>query len=216
MGHLFPGSFGSATVGFKRNGERLGYVGSMSAPFVLFVILLLGTGLMRLVEMAVSMRRMAARREAVVAEPALFPAMAGLHTALVVLPLLEVWWLQRPFLPWLGATSLVLLLLATALRIWTLSTLGRVWNVRVLPPPPDGVVTTGPYRFIRHPNYLCVILELLALPLLHTAVLSAALLTVWNAAVLAVRIRTEERALMQLPAWRAAFERRARLIPGLF
>jgi methyltransferase len=188
----------------------------MSAPLVLFVFLLLATGLMRLVELVVSLRRMAARSDAVVAEPALFPAMAGLHVALVALPLLEVWWLQRPFLPWLGAGALSVLGLATVLRVWTLSTLGRVWNVRVLPPPPDAVVTAGPYRFIRHPNYLCVVLEILALPLLHTAVLSAILLTVWNAAVLAVRIRTEERALMQLPAWRAAFSERARFVPGLF
>jgi methyltransferase len=184
--------------------------------FALFVLLLLATGAMRLVELMVSRRRIQSRRDALVAEPALFPAMAGLHAALVALPLLEVWLWQRPYVPGLGAVALGVLGLATGLRIWTLSTLGRVWNVRVLPPPPDGVVTAGPYRFIRHPNYLCVILEILALPLLHTAVISAVVLTVWNAAVLAVRIRTEERALMQLPAWRTAFAEKSRFVPGLF
>lgn len=188
----------------------------MSWPWLLFVALILGTGAMRLVELAVSLRRMAHRPDHVVPEPALFPAMAGLHAALVILPIAEVWWLDRPFLPWLMALSLGLLLFATALRVWTLSTLGRVWNVRVLPPAADQVVTGGPYRFLRHPNYLCVILEILALPLLHTAVLSALVLSLWNAAVLAVRIPTEERALMQLPAYREAFSQKARLIPGLF
>lgn len=188
----------------------------MTAPLALFVSLLLATGLMRLVELAISMRRVAARREAVIDEPALFPAMAMLHTGLVALPLLEVWLLHRPFIPWLAAASLSVLLLATGLRIWTLSTIGRVWNVRVLPPPPDAVVTGGPYRFVRHPNYLCVILEILALPLVHTAVIASFVLTVGNALVLAVRIRTEERALMQLPAWREAFSSLARFVPGLF
>ena len=78
------------------------------------------------------------------------------------------------------------------------------------------VVTHGPYSFIRHPNYLCVILELAALPLLHSAWLSALVLTAWNAGVLFVRIRTEEAMLMQIPRWRDAFSRRARLIPGVF
>lgn len=184
-----------------------------SLPFALFAALLLGTGGMRLVELAVSRARAAARPEAVVPEPALFPAMALLHTALVVAPLAEVVILGRPFVPWLGGLAIAGLLAATALRIWTLSTLGRVWNVRVLPPPPDAVVTAGPYRWIRHPNYLCVILEIAALPLVHGAWASAAALTLANAAVLAVRIPTEERALGALPAWRAAFADKPRFVP---
>ncbi|MEQ1508667.1 MAG: isoprenylcysteine carboxylmethyltransferase family protein, partial [Myxococcota bacterium] len=178
----------------------------MTVPFVGFAVALGATGVMRLVELAVSVRRSRARPDAVVAEGALFPAMAALHAGLVVAPLVEVVALDRPFVPWLFAVAVAVLAVATALRIWTLATLGRVWNVRVVPPPPDAVVTTGPYRYIRHPNYLCVILEIAALPLLHDAWLSAIGLTLWNAAVLAVRIPTEERALSALPAWRAAFQ----------
>lgn len=185
----------------------------MSVPFALFVAALLATGVMRLVELAVSRARIAARPGVVVAEPALFPAMAGLHAALVIAPIVEVVAFDRPFVPASFALAVTALVAATALRVWTLSTLGRVWNVRVIPPPPDAVVTTGPYRWIRHPNYLCVILEIAALPLLHAAWGSALLLTAWNAAVLAVRIPTEERALAELPAWRAAFADKARFVP---
>ena len=183
--------------------------------FALFVGLLLATGLMRLVELAVSVRRMRARPDAVVAEPRLFPFMALLHAALVGLPILEVVTLERPFSwAWAGP-AFVLLGLATALRIWTLRTIGGAWNVRVVAPPSGGIATGGPYRWIRHPNYLCVILEIAALPLVHGAWIAAIALSVWNAAVLAVRIPTEEATLRTIPAWKEAFEGRARLVPGL-
>lgn len=188
----------------------------MTPAFLLFVFLLCATAAMRLGEVVVSRRRIVARPDVVVSEPALFPAMVGLHTGLVVLPLAEVLLLHRPFVPAVGFPALAVLVVATVLRVWTLSTLGRVWNVRVLPPPPDAVVTGGPYRWIRHPNYLCVILEIAALPLVHTAWIAALVLTLWNAAVLVVRIRTEESVLMQLPAWREAFADRPRFLPFLF
>lgn len=184
--------------------------------FAVFVGLLVATGLLRVGEVLVSWRRQAARAEAVVAEGALFPAMALLHGALIALPLVEVVVLHRPFLGWLAAGSVATLSLATALRVWTLSTLGRAWNVRVVRPEEQQVVTSGPYRFVRHPNYLCVVLEIAALPLFHTAVLSAVVLSAWNAAVLVVRIRNEEAVLSRLPAWREAFAGRARLVPFLF
>lgn len=185
-------------------------------PFLVFAALLVATGLLRVGEVVVSWRRQAARSEAVVAEGPLFPAMALLHGALIALPLVEVVALERPFVPWLAALSGGLLVVATVLRVWTLSTLGRAWNVRVVRPEEQQVVTAGPYRWIRHPNYLCVVLEIAALPLFHTAVLSAVALTLWNAAVLAVRIRNEEAVLSRIPAWRDAFTGRARLFPGLF
>jgi methyltransferase len=186
----------------------------VTAAFALTATLLSLTGAMRLVELAVSVRRWKSRPDALVAEPALFPAMAGLHAALVALPLLEIVLFDRPFLPPLAAACGMLLAAATALRVWTLRTLGRSWNVRVV--VPDRVVTDGPYAFIRHPNYLVVVIELIALPLFHTAWMSAVALGLWNGLVLMRRIATEERALAELPAWRAAFADKARLIPGVF
>lgn len=188
----------------------------MSAPLLAFVVVLAATGLMRLGELAVSVRRMRADPSAVVAEPWLFPLMALLHTGFIVGPLAEVALLSRPFVPWLAGGAGLVLLAATGLRVWTLRTLGRAWNVRVVRPPADAIVTAGPYRWVRHPNYLVVILEIGTLPLLHTAWLSAIALSLLNGFVLYHRIRTEERMLATIPAWRAAMEGRARLLPGIF
>jgi methyltransferase len=188
----------------------------MSTAFLVFAALLLGTGAMRLGELVVSVRRMRQRPDAVVSEPALFPLMAALHTGLVIAPLAEVWFLQRPFVPIAAAISVALLLAATVLRVWTLSTIGIAWNVRVVAPEDDTVVTSGPYAWIRHPNYVAVILEIVALPLFHGAWLSAIGLTALNALVLFFRIRTEEAVLLQVPAWREAMADRPRFIPGVF
>lgn len=185
-------------------------------PGLALLIGVLGlTALVRLGEVVVSRRRMQSRPEAVVREPALFPAMVVLHVGLLTLPLAEVVLLERPFVPAFAAGAGAVLLLALALRIWTLRTLGRAWNVRVVTPDADAVVTTGPYAWIRHPNYLVVILEIAALPLLHTAWITALALSLLNALVLTRRIQTEEAALATLPAWRDAFADKERLIPGL-
>jgi methyltransferase len=142
--------------------------------------------------------------------------MVALHTAVILLPPIEVLTLNRPFLPALATAAVALLALATALRIWTLRTLGKGWSVRVVPPDPNGIVTHGPYRYIRHPNYLAVLLEVFALPLFHTAWISCLVLSLLNAWILGKRIRTEEQVLSTLPAWRTTMADRARLLPGLF
>jgi len=183
--------------------------------FAVFVALLLGTGLMRLAELGVSLRRMRARPDAVVSEPWMFPLMAVLHTGLVFLPIIEVLSLHRPAYIGIFWSCIAVLLAASGLRIWTLSTIGTSWNVRVVSPPSGGIATTGPYAWIRHPNYLVVILEIAALPMVHGAWLSAVLLTALNGFVLFHRIRTEEAVLEKNPVWVEAFESKARLIPGV-
>lgn len=178
---------------------------------VAFGLVLALVGLLRLVELAVSARR--ARGRPVVVEPGAWVAMVLLHVASVTAPVLEVVLLDRPLVPWLTAAALVVLALATGLRVWALGTLGKAWNVRVVVPDEQAVVTTGPYAWIRHPNYLVVILELAALPLLHGAWLSSLVLSAWNGLVLARRIPTEEAALARSPAWRAAMADRPRFVP---
>jgi methyltransferase len=171
---------------------------------------------MRLGEVVVSVRRMRARPDAVVAEPRLFPAMVALHTAFIALPLAEVLLLSRAFSPWLAGSALAVFAFACGLRVWTLGTIGRAWNVRVVVPEADAIATTGPYRYIRHPNYLVVILEIASLPLVHGAWISSIALSIANGLVLAVRIRNEERALAEIPAWRAHMADKARLLPGVW
>ena len=127
-----------------------------------------------------------------------YPVMVLLHTGLLVGAVVEVRALDRPFLPWLGWPMLALLVASHALRWWCISTLGRQWCTRIVVVPGLSAVTSGPYRFLRHPNYLAVVLEGIALPLVHTAWVTAAVFTVANAALLRVRIAAEERALRSL------------------
>ncbi|HKJ11357.1 MAG TPA: isoprenylcysteine carboxylmethyltransferase family protein, partial [Ornithinimicrobium sp.] len=123
------------------------------------------------------------------------PPMVVLHTALLLGCLAEVMLSDRPFLPWLGWPMLVVVLAAQGLRWWCILTLGPAWNTRVIVTPGIPLVQRGPYRWIRHPNYVAVVLEGLALPLVHSAWLTALVFTVLNAWLLTVRIRCENAAL---------------------
>ena len=127
-----------------------------------------------------------------------YPVMVLLHTGLLVGAVVEVLTLDRPFLPWLGWPMLALLVASHGLRWWCISSLGRQWCTRIVVVPGLPAVTSGPYRFLRHPNYLAVVLEGIALPLVHTAWVTAAAFTVANAALLRVRIAAEEQALRSL------------------
>jgi methyltransferase len=121
--------------------------------------------------------------------------MVALHTGLLVGCPAEVWLADRPFVPALAWPMLAALAGAQALRWWCIGTLGPRWNTRVMVVPGLPLVTSGPYRLLRHPNYVAVVAEGVALPLVHTAWVTAAVFTVFNAALLTVRIRCENRAL---------------------
>jgi methyltransferase len=127
-----------------------------------------------------------------------YPAMVVLHSALLVGCLVEVAVGHRPFLPALGWPMLVLVLGAQALRWWCITTLGRQWNTRVVVVPDASRVTAGPYRVFAHPNYVAVVVEGVALPLVHTAWITALTFSALNAVLLATRIRVENEALARL------------------
>ncbi len=118
-----------------------------------------------------------------------------MHTAWFVSMLLEVLVWGRPFVWWLAAPAALLVLAGQALRYAAIRTLGQRWTVRILTPAQGGRVVHGIYRHVRHPNYLGVVLELAAFPLLHTAWLTACVFTFCNALLLMIRIREEEAAL---------------------
>ena len=107
------------------------------------------------------------------------------------------WSRERPFVPAVAALAGAALLFTMALRYWAVSSLGDRWNTRVLVEPGVPAVSGGPYRFLRHPNYLAVVVEVAALPMLHTAWLTAIVFTVLDAWMLRVRIAVEERALLE-------------------
>ena len=83
------------------------------------------------------------------------------------------------------------------LRYWAIFTLGERWNTKILVLPGEKPVRRGPYKYFDHPNYVVVVVEILAFPLIFGAWISALVFTVLNAAVLSVRIREENRALSE-------------------
>lgn len=154
----------------------------------------------RVAELVVSQRNLTWSRERGGQEAGAghYPAMVVLHTALLAGCLVEVAVLDRPFIPWLGWPMLAIVVAAQGLRWWCISTLGHQWNTRVVVVPGAPRVTGGPYRFFAHPNYVAVVAEGVALPLVHTAWITAAVFTALNAALLATRIRVEDAALARL------------------
>jgi methyltransferase len=113
--------------------------------------------------------------------------------------------------PPIAALALAGALLAQGLRWWAIATLGERWSTRVIVLPGAPPVTGGPYRFLRHPNYLAVVMELVLVPLAFGSWRSAIAFSAGNAALLAVRIRAEERALGE--SWARAFRGRPRFVP---
>ncbi|HLT84960.1 MAG TPA: isoprenylcysteine carboxyl methyltransferase family protein, partial [Phototrophicaceae bacterium] len=170
--------------------------GAMTS-LVLFTVLVGLVALERLAELVVAQRnaRWAFARGGRETGRGHYPVMVVLHAGLLVGCLVEVWAADRPFVPALGWGMLALALGSQALRWWCIATLGPRWNTRVIVVPGLPLVARGPYRWLRHPNYVAVVVEGFALPLVHTAWVTALVFTVANAALLTVRIRTENRAL---------------------
>jgi methyltransferase len=164
---------------------------------ILFTALIAAVALERLAELVVSKRNAAwsFQRGGVETGQRHYLVMVVLHTGLLVGALLEVW-LRRPeFEPVLGLAMLVLVIASQALRWWCITTLGPRWNTRVIVVPGLPLVTGGPYRLTSHPNYVAVVVEGLALPLVHSAWITAVVFTVANAVLLSVRLRVENQAL---------------------
>jgi methyltransferase len=170
----------------------------------LYVALVLVTGGERIVELVVS------RRNAALAfanggreyGQAHFPWMVALHTGLLLACVAEVLLANRPFNPLLGWPMLAIALACQAARYWIISSLGSQWNTRVIVVPgAKRVIDRGPYRlrWLRHPNYIVVVVEGIALPLVHTAWITAVAFTVLNAVLLlGFRLPVENRALKEL------------------
>ncbi|GGL99341.1 isoprenylcysteine carboxyl methyltransferase family protein [Nakamurella endophytica] len=169
----------------------------MTGSVVAYLVLVLAVAAQRLAELSLSRRheRAARARGGYEVGRGHYPVMVALHTALLLGCIVEVLVAHRPFVPWLGWPMLVLLAGAQAVRVWCIRSLGERWTTRVIVLPGAPLVATGPYRWLRHPNYLAVAVEGVALSLVHTAWLTAAVFTVANLALLRVRIRTEDRAL---------------------
>ena len=160
-----------------------------------YVVLIAAVALERLAELVISRRNLAWAQSHGGFESGFghYPFMVVLHTGLLVACLIEA--VQRPFIPALGLSMLVLVVLAQALRWWCITTLGPRWNTRIVVIPGLPLVGSGPYRWLRHPNYVAVVVEGIALPLVHTAWITAVVFTLLNAGLLWVRISAENAAM---------------------
>jgi methyltransferase len=168
---------------------------------VAFTVLVGLVALERLAELGVSTRNAAWSFEhgGVESGRGHYPVMVALHSGLLVAMLVEAWVRRPDVAPLLAWSMLALVLASQALRWWCIATLGRRWNTRVIIVPGLAPVASGPYRLLPHPNYVAVVVEGVALPLVHAAWLTALVFTLANAALLVVRIRVEDAALRTLP-----------------
>jgi methyltransferase len=181
----------------------------------LFIGLLAAVGVGRLLEMRLSRRHqraLGARGIAVAREP-VFGLMVALHTGVLVAAAVEVVALRRPFVPTWGVPAMALFVAANLLRWWVIATLGPHWNVRVMGSLAIGVVTTGPFRWVRHPNYVAVFVELAALPLVHGAWLTALGGSILHVLILRRRIALEERILLADARYREVMGPKPRFVP---
>jgi methyltransferase len=163
-----------------------------------YTALVLAFGCERIAEVIVSTRnaRWSFARGGVEYGKGHFAPMVALHVGMLLACIAEVWIADRPFIPLLGVPMLILALASQALRWWCIATLGPRWNTRVIVVPGLPLVRRGPYRWFTHPNYIAVVVEGIALPLIYTAWVTALAFTVLNAIfLLAVRIPCENRAL---------------------
>lgn len=172
----------------------------------------------RLAEMRLSrrnQRNMISKGASQVSEPH-FHWMVALHAGVMIGAAIEVIVLHRPLIPALAIPMGILFLLSNALRWWVIRSLRGHWNVQVVDSARLGVVTSGPYRWIRHPNYVAVFVELVSLPLIYTAWITALVGAIFNAWVLHSRSAVEDAVLLANPAYRTAMAGKPRFFPRLF
>lgn len=183
-----------------------------------YLCLLAVVGCARLFEMRISRRhqqQLALIGLQVEPEPG-FALMVALHAAILVGSAIEVVVGHRPLIPAVAIPAALCFLAANGLRLWVIQTMASHWNVRVVNTVSLGVVTEGPFRFVRHPNYVAVFVELLALPMIHGAYGTALAGGIVHAMVLVNRVRLEERTLLGSPAYRDAMAAKPRFFPHIF
>jgi methyltransferase len=182
---------------------------------IIFLCILALVGVQRLTELVRSKRN----ERALLAQggrehaPGHYIVMVLIHAGWFVSMLVEVFWFKRPFYPWLFGVAMAFMLLGNWLRFSSMKALGPRWTVRIFTLPDSSPVTTGIYRYVRHPIYLGVIFELAAIPLLHTAYVTSIVFSIANAFLLKKRIYEEERALKADSHYDDAFSQKPSLLP---
>jgi methyltransferase len=183
-----------------------------------YLVLLLLAGAGRLLELRISrrnQRELGKQGVQKIHEPH-FPWMVFVHVAVLVGAALEVTLLHRPLIAALAIPMGALFLLANVLRWWVIRTLAGHWNVQVMASSGVGVVSSGPYRWVRHPNYVAVVVEIFSLPMIYTAWITALAGTIADLEILRRRIGVEDRVLLCNDTYRIKMGAKPRFLPKLF
>jgi methyltransferase len=141
-----------------------------------------------------------------------YPFIVTLHVLFLLSLLVEVSILQRE-LTNLWYLLIPILALTQIIRYWSVFSLGNFWNTKIIIVPNNQVVSKGPYRYMKHPNYVVVAVEILLIPLLFQAYITALLFTLLNIVMMTIRIPIEEKALQRHTNYQKVFNLRTRFVP---
>jgi methyltransferase len=185
----------------------------MMIPFLLFISVLI---IQRLLELVIARRNEKWMKEQGAIEFGMrhYLYIVLMHSLFFVVLIVEKVTFSRELSrvwPLFGA----LFVCAQVIRVWAISSLGRYWNTKIIVLPNLDVVRKGPYRFIKHPNYLVVSIELLVVPLLFGSYITACLFTLLNVFMLSIRIPAEEKALREFTEYEGSFASCNRFLPKL-
>ena len=185
---------------------------------VAYICLLVLVGIERLVEVGISRRnqsKLIERGVQKIHEPH-FRWLVLFHGVVLVAAGAEVLFLHRPLIPALAIPMAALFILSNVIRYWVICLLGGLWNVQIMDSGDIGIVTSGPYRWVRHPNYVGVVIEVFSLPMIHTAWITAIFGTLGYFEILRRRVKIEDSVLMANPAYRNAMGDKPKFFPRLF
>ncbi|NSL52654.1 isoprenylcysteine carboxyl methyltransferase family protein [Calidifontibacillus erzurumensis] len=135
------------------------------------------------------------------------------HILFFVTLIIEVFLFEKQLSP-LWVIFLFIFSIAQVIRVWSIMSLGRFWNTKIIVVPNTNIIEKGPYKWVRHPNYLVVLIELLVLPLIFDAFWTAIIFTILNIVVLKHRIQLEEQELMKGTNYGIIFQNRYRFVPS--
>lgn len=169
--------------------------------YLAFTLLIVIVAIERIIELVISKRNLSwsFSQGGIEFGRSHYKYMVALHVFLLGGALAEVW-ITRPTLnPTLSWIMFALAMASQALRWWCIASLGKRWNTLVVIVPGMPVSKRGPYKWLKHPNYLAVVIEGFALPMVGFAWMTALIFTILNAGVLTVRLRSENAALATLP-----------------
>ncbi|RSD26558.1 isoprenylcysteine carboxyl methyltransferase family protein [Mesobacillus subterraneus] len=143
-----------------------------------------------------------------------YPAMVTIHTAFFIFLIFEVIYFDKSLSSY-WPILLAVFIFTQAMRVWALSSLGKFWNTKIIILPGADVVKKGPYKIIKHPNYLIVAVEFIVIPLMFNAYITMIVFTLLNIIILSIRIPAEEKALRELTKYETAFHQQGRFVPNL-